>query len=315
MSELTIGIDIGGTKMVGGVVDPDGNIVAQARRDTPAGDTTKTLDFIVELIEELSGGREIAAVGVGAAGWFDETRSRVLFAPNLAWRDEPLRDEIQSRVDIPVVVENDGNVAAWAEFRYGAARDAVDSMVLFTVGTGIGGGIVIGGKLIRGAHGIAGEPGHVRVVPDGQLCGCGRQGCLEQYASGSALVRYARAKAEHDPETAVRLLDLADGAIEGITGPLVTRAAREGDPAARGAFAEIGRWLGTGLADIVQHLDPEVLVVGGGVVEAGELLLAPARAAFIDELAARGSLPVAPIRPAEMGNTAGVVGAADLARH
>lgn len=315
MSELTIGIDIGGTKMVGGVVDAEGAILAKARRDTPAGDTSKTLDFIVELVQELASGRDIAAVGVGAAGWFDQTRSRVLFAPNLAWRDEPLRERISERVKLPVVVENDGNVAAWAEFRYGAARQATDSMVLFTVGTGIGGGIVIGGQLVRGAHGIAGEPGHVRVVPGGQVCGCGRHGCLEQYASGTALVRYARANATTAPADAARLLELADGVVDAINGPMVTRAAREGDPASRAAFAEIGRWLGTGLADIVQNLDPEVLVVGGGVVDAGELLLAPARAAFIDELAARGALPVAPIVAAEMGNTAGVVGAADLARH
>lgn len=314
MPELTIGIDIGGTKMVGGVVDADGTIVAQARRETPAGDTGKTLDFIVELIEELAGGREVAAVGIGAAGWFDADRSTVLFAPNLAWRDEPLRDRISERVHLPVVVENDGNVAAWAEFRFGAARDATDSMALFTVGTGIGGGLVLGGELIRGAHGIAAEMGHVRAVPGGQRCGCGRQGCLEQYASGSALVRFAKENAVVDPASAVRLLELADGSVDAVSGPMVTRAAREGDPASRAAFASIGRWLGTGLADMVQILDPEVLVVGGGVVEAGELLLAPARASFVDELAARGALPVAPIVAAQMGNTAGVVGAADLAR-
>jgi glucokinase len=187
-------------------------------------------------------------------------------------------------------------------------------MVLVAVGTGIGGGLVMHGKLLRGGHGMAAEMGHVRVVPDGDRCGCGRQGCLEQYASGSALVRYARARASSNPADAVRLLEMAGGVVEGVSGPLVTRAALEGDPASRAAFAELGRWLGSGLGDLVQLLDPEILVVGGGVVEAGELLLAPTRAAFVDQLAARGGLPVAPIVPAQLGNTAGVVGAADLAR-
>jgi glucokinase len=313
-SGLTIGVDIGGTKVLGGVVDIDGVIVAQARRDTPADDVGKTLDFIVEVIDELAAAHDVDAVGIGAAGWIDATRSTVLFAPNLAWRHEPLRERIAERVPMPVVVENDGNAAAWAEFRYGAARTAAESMVLVAVGTGIGGGLVVHGKLLRGGHGMAAEMGHTRVVPGGERCGCGRQGCLERYASGSALVRYARARAGQTPADAIRLLDLAGGTVDGINGPLVTRAALEGDPASRAAFAELGKWLGSGLADLVQLLDPEILVVGGGVVEAGELLLAPARAAFIDELAARGSLPVAAIVPAELGNTAGVVGAADLAR-
>jgi predicted NBD/HSP70 family sugar kinase len=170
VSELTIGIDIGGTKMIGGVVDVDGTIVARARRDTPAGDTAKTLDFLVELVEELAGGRDVVAVGVGAAGWFDRTRSQVLFAPNLAWRDEPLRDRITERVNLPVVVENDGNVAAWAEFRYGAARDALDSMALFTVGTGIGGPPARAHPAPR--H--RGRDGARQGIPGGQP-GCGRR--------------------------------------------------------------------------------------------------------------------------------------------
>jgi glucokinase len=312
--DLAIGVDIGGTKVLAGVVTADGEVLATARRDTPADDVSKTQDFIVEVVTELAQIHEVGSVGVGAAGWIDETRSRVLFAPNLAWRDEPLRDRIADAVKLPVVVENDANVAAWAEFRYGSARHVTDSMAMITVGTGIGGGLVLGGQLWRGAHGMAAEMGHIRVVPDGRICGCGRTGCLEQYASGSALVKAARERAVKHPETAGRMLELAGGLIDAINGPLVTRAARQGDVAARHAFAEVGAWLGSGLADLVQLLDVEILVVGGGVVEAGELLLAPARAAFVDQLAARGSLPVAPIVGAELGNVAGVVGAADLAR-
>jgi len=311
---LTIGVDIGGTKVLGGVVDPDGTVIAQARRNTPAEDVAETLDRIVEVITELTAKHEVEAIGIGAAGWIDAKRSTVLFAPNLAWRNEPLRDEIARYVSVPVVVENDANVAAWAEFEFGAGADADESMVLYTIGTGIGGGIILGGELVRGAHGIAAELGHTSLIPDGQLCGCGRRGCIEQYASGNALVRFARASARSQPEQAKVLLDLAQGDISAINGPLVTQAARLGDAAATDAFGQVGHWLGTGLADMVQILDPQVLVVGGGVIEAGDLLMQPTRLAFTTALAQRGRLPVADVRPALMGNSAGLIGAADLAR-
>ncbi|WP_432829550.1 ROK family glucokinase [Dactylosporangium sp. CA-092794] len=311
---LTIGVDIGGTKVLGGVVDTAGDVLVETRRDTPAQDPGEVADRIVDVIKELTAGHEIAAVGIGAAGWVDETRSIVQFAPNLAWRNEPLREKIQAAVGLPVVVENDGNAAAWAEFRFGAAHDADDSMVLYTVGTGIGGGIIFGGRLLRGAHGVAGELGHSMMVPGGHPCGCGRHGCLEQYASGKALVRFARADATARPEAAEQLLALAGGKPEAIDGPAITQAARLGDPVAMGAFEQIGRWIGVAFADIVQTLDPQVIVVGGGVIEAGDLLLKPARASYEEQLAQRGRLPVAEVRPALMGNRAGVAGAADLAR-
>jgi glucokinase len=311
---LTIGVDIGGTKVAGGVVDQDGEVVARTRRDTPADDVAKTRDLIIEVVAELAAAYPVTAVGIGAAGWIDSTRATVLFAPNLAWRYEPLRDYVAAAIDLPVVVENDGNVAAWAEFRYGAARDADDSMVMFTVGTGIGAGIVLGGGVVRGAHGIAAELGHTIAVPGGHPCGCGRLGCIEQYASGNALVRFAREGARREPDRAGKLLDLAGGDVDAIVGPMVTAAARAGDPVACGAFATIGEWLGMGLADLVQILDPQVLVVGGGVIDAGELLMGPTQRSYVESLAQRGRLPVAEVRAAEMGNVAGVVGAADLAR-
>jgi glucokinase len=311
---LTIGVDIGGTKVLGGVVDVDGTVIATARRDTPASDTAATLDRIVDVINELSAAHRIEAVGIGAAGWIDSKRSTVYYAPNLAWRNEPLHDEIAAKVDVPIVVENDGNVAAWAEFQFGAAKHADESMVLITVGTGIGGGIVIGGDLIRGAHGMSGELGHVMAVRDGHPCGCGAKGCLEQYASGNALTRFAQFGAAARPGSAEHLLSLVGGDPHKLTGPVVTRAAMAGDPIAVDAFSQIGYWLGRGLADLAQILDPQILVVGGGVIEAGELLLAPARAAFAEGLPSRAKFPVADIVAASMGNTAGVVGAADLAR-
>jgi glucokinase len=297
---LTLGVDIGGSKLLGAVVDQNGNILATNRRATPARDPGLLLEQIILVIRELTAEHEVEAIGLGAAGWIDEKRSTVLFAPNLAWRNEPLRDEIARHVRVPVVVENDANVAAWAEFQFGAAADADDSMVMFTVGTGLGGAIVLGGELLRGAHGIAGELGHVLAVPNGLPCGCGKRGCIEQYASGSALVRSARLAANGDPQA--------------ITGRMVTQAAKAGDPVSCAAFGETGYWLGVALADLVQVLDPQVMVVGGGVVDAGDLLLGPTREAYVEALAQRGRLPVAEVRAALLGNTAGVVGVADLAR-
>lgn len=311
---LTIGVDVGGTKVAAGVVTPEGDILAQTRRDTPADDVAKTRDVIVEAVAEMAAPYEIEAVGIGAAGWIDASRSTVLFAPNIAWRDEPLRDYVSAAVGLPVIVENDANAAAWAEFRFGAARDADDSMVMFTIGTGVGGAIVLGGELLRGTRGIAAELGHLLAVPDGHLCGCGRLGCLEQYASGNALVRFARAGARQEPGRAAQLLDLAGGDAEAITGPMITAAAQGGDQVSREAFAQIARWLGIALADMVQLLDPQVLVIGGGVVEAGELLLGPTHRSYMDALAQRRRLGVAELKAAELGNAAGVVGAGDLAR-
>lgn len=312
---LTIGVDVGGTKVAGGVVDERGTIVATNRRSTPAEDPAGTRDTIVEVAAELAKKHpEATAIGIGAAAWIDAAASTVLFAPNLAWRDEPLRDYVSKAVGLPTVLENDANVAAWAEFRFGVARQADDSMLLITVGTGIGGGIVLNGKLWRGANGIAAELGHIQSVPDGHPCGCGRLGCLEQYASGNALVRFARAGARQEPERAKQLLELAGGDPLKISGRQVTEAARAGDGVARDAFSQIGYWLGVAMADLAQSFDPQILVVGGGVVDAGDLLMTPTHTTYHDQLKQRGRFPVAEVVAAEMGNTAGVVGAADLAR-
>ncbi|HZI95890.1 MAG TPA: ROK family protein, partial [Actinomycetales bacterium] len=206
----TIGVDIGGTKIAAGVVDDDGTLLAKVRRETPATDVEAIEVAVADAVRELCEGRDVAAVGVAAAGYVDATRSVVLFAPNLAWRDEPLRADLEDRTGLPVLVENDANAAAWGEFRYGAARE-VDDMVLLTVGTGLGGGIVLHGNLLRGAYGVAAELGHVRVVPDGIRCPCGQRGCWEQYASGSALVREARALARSSALSASALVELAGG--------------------------------------------------------------------------------------------------------
>jgi glucokinase len=288
-------------------------VVEKLRRSTPAASPARTAEVIGDVVGELLSRHDVAAVGIGAAGFVDETRSTVLFAPNLAWRDEPLKKQVEDRVGLPVIVENDADAALWAESMLGAARGH-DHVMLVTIGTGIGAGIMINGELYRGRWGAAGEPGHYRVMPDGRLCGCGNRGCWEQYASGSALVFEAREFARRSPGAAVRLLQLAGGTPEGITGPEVTRAAREGDAGALRCFQIVGRWLGEGLADLAAILDPGCFVIGGGVSEAGSLLLDPAEEAFRNGLTGRHHRPYAQLKLAELGSDAGLIGAASLAR-
>ena len=213
-----------------------------------------------------------------------------------------------------MVVENDANAAAWGEFQFGAGHD-VDDLLLVTVGTGVGGGVVLDGSLYRGAFGVGAEIGHMRVVPDGIRCGCGNRGCFEKYASGSALVRDVRAAARAGSLMAAEVLDRAGGDVDAITGPLVTEAARDGDPFALEQIAAVGRWLGEGIASLAAVLDPAVVVIGGGVSEADDLLLDPVRAAFAAQLTGRGHRPMLEIRKARLGNRAGLIGAADLTRH
>src|SRR3984957_4420310 len=313
---LAIGVDVGGTKVAAGVVDEQGRILAKLKRSTPAASPARTEQAIADVVTELLAQvppDQITAIGLGAAGCGDGARATMLFAPTLAWRDEPLKQRVEERLGREVVVENDANASAWAEARVGAARGDREVM-LVALGTGIGAGIWIGGELYRGRWGIAGEPGHIRVVPDGRLCGCGNRGCWEQYASGNALVAEAREFARRTPKGAMRLLQLGGGLPEGISGPEITQAATEGDPAALRCFQTVGGWLGQGLADLAAILDPACFVIGGGVSEAGELLLDPARSAFERALTGRGHRPFAEIRVAQLGENAGIVGAADLAR-
>ncbi len=310
---VTIGVDVGGTKVAAGAVDDSGRIIEKLRRSTPAASPSRTAEVISEAVAELLSRHPAAAVGLGAAGFVNETRSSVVFAPNLAWRDEPLQRKVEQLTGLPVVMENDANASAWAEVRFGAARGQ-EHAVFISVGTGIGCGLVLDGKLYRGRWGMAGEPGHYRVVADGRLCGCGNRGCWEQYASGSALVAEARDFARRSPGAAVRLLQLAGGSPDGIGGHEVTQAAQEGDPGAQRCFEVVGGWLGQGLADLAAILDPGCFIIGGGVSEAGEMLLGPARAVFGKNLTGVHHRPEAQIRLAALGADAGLVGAADLAR-
>ena len=311
---LTIGIDIGGTKVAAGAVDEQGGIVASARRDTPSHDPTKIEEIIADVVRELQATHDVEAVGIGAAGFVDASRSTVIFAPNLAWRDEPLRKAIEARCGLPVVVENDANAAAWAEARFGAGRGE-KYLVMLTLGTGLGGGLVIDGQLYRGRFGVAAELGHITVEPGGRRCGCGGRGCWERYASGRALVREAQEIASLSPAIASRMLDLAGGRPEGITGLAVTQAAQDGDEGALEAFRVVGTWLGHGMAAMAAVLDPGMFVLGGGVSAAGELLREPAMRTLQERITARAYREMPTVRIAELGPEAGIVGAADLARH
>lgn len=310
---LACGIDIGGTKIAGGVVDELGVILEELRVESPAADPEAIETAIADLVSQLASRHPVTTVGIGAAGYVASDRATVYFAPNVAWLDRDLKGEVEARIDLPVVVENDANAAAWGEFAFGAGKE-VDDFLLVTVGTGVGGGIVLNGALHRGAFGVAAEIGHLRVVPGGIECGCGKLGCLESYGSGSALVREARAAAENGSPGARPLLERAGGDSAAINGPLITAAARDGDPFAVEQLAVLGRWLGEGIASLAAVLDPAMVAIGGGVSEADELLIAPIRAAFRAQTTVRGHRPLAEIRRAVLGNSAGLIGAADLAR-
>ncbi len=319
MTRYTIGVDIGGTKVAGGLVDAEGVIHARARADTPHRSTSpdvveSTIVGVVDtLLAQVCSG-EVAAVGVGAAGFVAADRSTVVFAPHLSWRHEPLREALADRIGLPVTVDNDANAASWAEWRFGAGRGE-SHLVMINLGTGIGGGVVINGRIERGRFGMAAEFGHMSIVPEGLLCECGNRGCWEQYSSGNALARQARALIATNSPVAQDLGLLVGGDAGLVTGQLVTDAARSGDRTAFELLAEVGRWLGIGLANVVAALDPGRIVIGGGVSAAGELLLGPARESFRRHLTGRGYRPEAAIVAAHLGNDAGVIGAADLARN
>jgi glucokinase len=309
---LTIGVDIGGTKIAAGVVDEAGTILETSQVSTPPT-PEGVVDAIADAVRTVGKGTRAEAVGIGAAGYVDDKRATVLFAPNINWRHEALKDKVEQRVGLPVVVENDANAAAWGEFRFGAGQGH-DDVVCITLGTGLGGGIVLGGRLYRGRFGIAGEFGHIRMVPDGLLCGCGSQGCWEQYASGRALVRYARQRATASPDAAGVLLALGNGTPEGVEGRHISAAARQGDPVAVDSFRELARWAGAGLADLASLFDPSAFIVGGGVSDEGDLVLEPIRKSYRRWLVGSRYRPHAQVLAARLGGRAGMVGAADLAR-
>ncbi|MDN4163477.1 ROK family protein [Nocardioides abyssi] len=309
---LHIGVDVGGTKVLAAEVDPDGTVLRTARRSTPGRrvDTALVEQALTEAVAEVAGGRPVDGVGLAAAGFVDAAGERVMFAPHLPWQGEDVRARLEERWGTPVALDNDANCAVLAEATLGAGRGVAD-VVLVTMGTGIGGALVLDGRVRRGRNGMAGEFGHAQVVPEGRPCECGGAGCWEQYASGNALVRHARARIGAEPTV---LEQACDGDPETLTGPMVTDAAVRGDRVALGAFASVGDWLGVGVANLVAALDPDLVVIGGGVSAAGDLLLEPARRALARSLVGAAHRDVPQVVRARFGPEAGVVGGAILAR-
>jgi len=310
----TIGIDVGGTKVLGGVVSPSGEILITARRDTPREGGGALTQTIADVANELLSAYPVKSIGVSAAGFISSDRQTILATPNIAgWNGVNLDKELTQILSKRIVLENDANAAAWGEFKFGAGRGRNDLMLL-TLGTGVGGGLILDGSLFRGAFGIGAELGHMRLVPDGHLCGCGIRGCLEQYASGSALMRHAREAISASPDIARNLLARGDGTLEGLKGEHITEAAREGDPVALAAFNTMASYLGAGIASLCAVIDPSCIVLGGGVIDAGEIFLSPTREAALRLIPFSGKHPYPEIIAAELGNSAGLVGVADLSR-
>jgi len=309
---LHIGVDVGGTKVLAAAVSGTGKILRTARRSTPGRRVSASLveDALTEAVMEVARGARVDGVGIAAAGFVDAEGERVMFAPHLPWRGEEVRARLAARWGTVVALDNDANCAARAEHAHGAARGARDAVIV-TLGTGIGGALVLDGRVHRGRNGMAGEFGHMQVVPDGRACECGGTGCWEQYSSGNALVRHSRARIGAEPTL---LTALCSGNPDLLVGSMVTAAAEQGDRVASEAFESVGDWLGVGLANLVAAFDPEVVVVGGGLSAAGDRLLDPARIALTRSLVGVGHRVVPELRRAQLGPEAGVVGAADLAR-
>lgn len=314
-SGCVIGVDLGGTKLLAGAVDPALNVHHRATRPARGADQAEVLDTVVAAICEIRDAIEgasgkVEAIGIGIPCLIDAERAVAVMAVNLPIVDAPFGDLLAERVGLPVFVDNDANVAMLAEWRFGAAFGARDAALL-TLGTGIGGGLVVGGALQRGSQGAGAELGHMVVQADGPRCqgACPNHGCLEAMCSGTALVREAGRIARERPESGLGRA-LADG--RQISGPLVTELAHEGDRAAIEALALIGSWLGVGIANLVNMLNPDVVVIGGGVIAAGELLLEPARA-VVAERALSPSREHVRIVPARFGAESGMLGAAALA--
>ncbi|NYG58021.1 glucokinase [Nocardioides daedukensis] len=307
-----VGIDVGGTKVLAGIVDNRGRILRTAQRATPGRrvEVARLEDALTDAVRAVTEDTQVRGVGLAAAGFVDAAGEKVMFAPHLPWVDAPVRARLEERWQVPVALENDATAAAHAEAMYGAASGAEDALVV-TMGTGIGGGLILDRRVRRGANGMAGEFGHMQVVPDGAPCECGGRGCWEQYCSGRALVRFAREQLGTRPSV---LEEMCGGNRDALTGPMVSDAAEEGDLLAREAFGSVGDWLGVGLANLTAAFDPEVLVVGGGVSAAGDRLLEPARNALMRSLVGAGHRLVPAVVAAKFGPAAGLVGAADLVR-
>jgi glucokinase len=309
---LTVGVDVGGTSVRAGVVDADGAVRDTARRPTPRSDAALEA-AVAGVVGALYERHRVAAVGLALAGFVTPDRRGVRFAPHLSWRDAPVADRIADRLGVPVVVEQDANAAAVAERRFGAASGPA-TVVFLALGTGIGSALLLDGEIYRGAHGVAPELGHVRLVPGGRTCPCGGHGCWERYCSGTGLAATAVELLARPGARSPVLARLAARDPGLLTGQRVAAAARERDPVAMSAVADLARWLGEGLALVADVFDPELVVIGGGLSESAPLFLDDAREHYAATVTGGSRRPLARIRTAQLGEAAAVVGAAALAR-
>jgi len=310
-SDLTIGIDIGGTKISSGVVDSSGNLIDSSKCSTPAEGGKDLISSVVNLVKELNKKHEIKGIGISIAALISSDYGTIVGAPNIANLSKlNFANEIKEEFKLPIIIENDANSAMWAEFKFGNAK-GLNPVMFFIIGTGVGGGLVIDGKLFKGANGIGAEFGHMCVVPNGLLCGCGAKGCIEQYASGGALIRYANEALLANPDKSEEVLSFGEGKLSGTA---LTKAAKAGNELALAAFSKQADWLGLACASYSLIIDPQAIIIGGGVVDAGELFLAPVRAAMRKYMPFAESHVPPKIIAAKFGNDAGLIGAADLVR-
>lgn len=306
---LAIGVDIGGTKIAAGVVNCDGRVLDRRVIPTPAAGGVKVVDLICTAATEFRAHfAGIGAIGVGVGGWVKWPEGIVRFSPYIAFEDFPLQQSLAEASGLPVMVDNDANAASWAELNFGSGK-GVGNMLMLTLGTGIGGAIIFNGKLYRGSNNLGAEVGHIMIDPGGEVCGCGNRGCFETRASGTALGREGRSLLRKRPEVALASLV---GDTEAVTGLAITDAAKAGDQTARELLSELGYWSGIGIASLVAVLDPELIVLTGGLAESGDLLLAPLRRSLDQHIYARGSRCAPPIVTSTLGSDAGLIGAAAL---
>ncbi|WP_175420457.1 ROK family protein [Rhodococcus sp. SGAir0479] len=309
---LTVGVDVGGTSIRASVVNADGEVLDTAHAPTPhsADALERGID---RAVRELAHRHDVVAVGLAVAGFVDSDRTTVRFAPHLPWVDAPVARTLGERIGLPVVLEHDANAAAWAECRFGAAAGG-RNVVIVAIGTGIGAALLIGGHLYRGSFGVAPELGHMQVVPGGRACACGKRGCWERYCSGTALVDTALELLAEDPSASTVLA--RDVAVDpgALTGRRIAAAAGEGDPLALATFADFAKWLGVGLATVSDVFDPDLIVICGGAGSSAPLFLDEAREHYARLITGSGHRPLARIRHTLLGEAAGMIGAADLAR-
>lgn len=309
---LTVGIDVGGTSLRASVVDANGQVLDSTQSPTPH--TAKALEQGLDrAVRELAGRHHISAVGLAVAGFIDSERTSVRFAPHLPWENAPVAREMSRRIGLPVILEHDCNAAAWAEYRFGVAAGG-RNVVMVAIGTGIGASLLIDGKIYRGSHGVAPELGHIQVVPDGRACPCGKRGCWERYCSGTALVDTAVELLASDPASSkilAREVFLDPGSL---TGRRIAGAAQDGDEIAHRTMAEFARWLGVGLSLVGDVYDPDLIVLAGGVATSSSQFLDEAREHYARLVTGAGHRPLARIRSTQLGEAAGMIGAAELAR-